>query len=82
MTSAVVTLSIGLNATSFTTPSKTIAEHFCVSDEGFTNSFWPATTWNTGAALGPVIGLPLLENFGVRNGYLVNTATVSERNMS
>ena len=82
MISAIVTMTVGLNATSITTPSKIIAEHFHVSDEGFTKSFWPVTTWNTGAALGPMVGLPLLENFGVRNGYLVYITTVSKEDMS
>ena len=48
------------------------SQKFRVSDAGLPNSFWPVTVWNTGAAVGPMIGLPLLENFGVRNGYLVN----------
>ncbi|KAL8680966.1 MAG: hypothetical protein Q9186_002866 [Xanthomendoza sp. 1 TL-2023] len=68
---ASVTLLIGLNATSVTTPSLVIAEEFHVSDEHFPHSYWPVTVWNTGAALGPMVGLPLLENFGIRNGYLL-----------
>ena len=67
-----VTLLVGLNATAITTPSQEIAKRFRVSDDRLPNSFWPVTVWNTGAAFGPMIGLPLLENFGVRNGYLVN----------
>ncbi|KAL8795512.1 MAG: hypothetical protein Q9182_007524 [Xanthomendoza sp. 2 TL-2023] len=67
---AVVVLLIGLNATSVTTPSLVIAAEFHVSDEHFTHSFWPVTVWNTGAAIGPMVGLPLLENFGLKNGYL------------
>lgn len=69
---AAVTLLIGLNATSITTPSLVIAEKFHVSDHHFPHSFWPVTVWNTGAAIGPMVGLPLLENFGIRTGYLVH----------
>jgi hypothetical protein len=75
---AVVTLLVGLNATAITTPSLAIAEKFHVSDEKFPHSFWPVTAWNTAAALGPMLGLPLMENFGVRAGYLVKTSLRSK----
>ncbi|KAL8872468.1 MAG: hypothetical protein Q9174_001912 [Haloplaca sp. 1 TL-2023] len=71
LAAAAVTLLVGLNATSIATPALVVAEEFHVSDDGFPNSFWPITVWNTGAALGPMIGLPLLENFGSRSGYLL-----------
>ncbi|KAL8793384.1 MAG: hypothetical protein Q9195_003970, partial [Heterodermia aff. obscurata] len=69
LTAGLVTLLVGLNAT---TPSQDVADTFHIDDSGFPNSFWPTTVWNTGAAIGPLIGLPLLENFGVRNGYLLS----------
>ena len=72
LAAAAVTILVGLNATSIATPALVIAEEFHVSDAGFPNSFWPITVWNTGAALGPMVGLPLLENFGSRNGYLLS----------
>lgn len=68
---ALVTLLVGLNATAITTPGLAIAEEFHVSDEKFPHSFWPVTAWNTAAAFGPMLGLPLMENFGIRVGYLV-----------
>lgn len=71
LATAAVTFIVGLNATATTTPGHAIAERFRVSDNKFPNSFWPVTVWNTGAAIGSVVGLPLLENFGSRNGYLV-----------
>lgn len=71
MVTASVTLLVGLNATAIATPAHQIAESFHVSDSSFPHSFWPITVWNTGAALGPMVGLPLLENFGNRSGYLV-----------
>lgn len=67
-----VSLLVGLNATAIATPAHDIAEEFNVSDDDFTNSFWPICVWNTAAALAPLVGLPLLENFGNRTGYLVN----------
>ncbi|KAI4120560.1 MAG: hypothetical protein LQ338_006923 [Usnochroma carphineum] len=71
LTLSLVTLLVGINATAVTTPSLIIAERFHVSDVGFPNSYWPVTVWNTGAALGPLVGLPLLENFGIRTGYVL-----------
>ncbi|KAL8910187.1 MAG: hypothetical protein Q9171_004485, partial [Xanthocarpia ochracea] len=67
---AIVILLVGLNATSVTTPGLIIAERFHVADTSFPHSFWPVTVWNTGAAIGPMIGMPILENFGIRNGYM------------
>ncbi|KAL8967995.1 MAG: hypothetical protein Q9197_005118 [Variospora fuerteventurae] len=67
---AAVTLLVGLNATATTTPSIVIAERFHVSDLEFPHSYWPVTVWNTAAAFGPMVGLPLLESFGIREGYL------------
>lgn len=72
---AAVILLVGLNATSVTTPSLIIAEDFHVADTAFPHSFWPVTVWNTGAAIGPMIGMPVLENFGIRRGYLVYLST-------
>ncbi|KAL8663474.1 MAG: hypothetical protein Q9168_008086 [Polycauliona sp. 1 TL-2023] len=68
---AAVVLLVGLNATSITTPSLIIAEHFHVSETAFPHSYWPVTVWNTGAAIGPMIGMPMLESFGVRKGYML-----------
>lgn len=67
-----VTLLIGLNATAIATPSLIIAEEFHVTERSFQHSFWPVTAWNTAAAIGPMIGLPLMENFGFKGGYLVS----------
>lgn len=72
LVAAAVTLLVGLNATSVTTPALIIAERFHVSESAFPHSYWPVTVWNTGAAIGPMIGMPLLENFGIQKGYLVN----------
>lgn len=68
---ASVTFLTGLNTTSIATPSQEIAKRYHVSDDGFPNSVWLVTVWNLGSAFGPMVGLPLLENFGIRDGYLV-----------
>ncbi|KAI9849506.1 MAG: hypothetical protein M1837_004126 [Sclerophora amabilis] len=68
---ASVTFLAGLNATAIATPGPEIAERFHVSDGSFPNSFWPVTAWTTAAALGPMVGMPMFENFGIRTGYLI-----------
>lgn len=72
LAAAAVTFLVGLNSTAVTTPGHAIAETFHVDETHFPHSFWPVTVWNTGAAFGSIVGMPLLENFGSRNGYLVN----------
>ena len=71
LATAVVTLLVGLNATAIATAAHDIAGGFDVSDGALPNSFWPVTVWNTGAAILPLAGLPLLEKFGNQVGYLV-----------
>ncbi|KAI4189592.1 MAG: hypothetical protein LQ346_005092 [Caloplaca aetnensis] len=71
LVAAAATLLIGINASSVTTPASMIAERFHVTESAFPHSFWPVTIWNTGAAFGPMVGLPLLENFGIQRGYML-----------
>ncbi|KAL8787171.1 MAG: hypothetical protein Q9213_002387 [Squamulea squamosa] len=68
---AFVIVLVGLNATSVATPSLIIAKQFHVTDTAFPHSYWPVTVWTTSAAIAPMVGLPLLENFGVRTGYML-----------
>ena len=82
LVAAAVTFLTGLNATSIATPSQEIARKFHVSDAEFPNSVWLVTVWNFGTAFGPMIVLPLLENFGIRNGYLVNEQSYLEMRAS
>lgn len=65
------TFIVGFNATSITTAAAEINERFGISDERFPNSFWPVTSWGVGAALAPMVVLPIMEDFGMRPGYLV-----------
>jgi MFS family permease len=62
---------VGLNATSITTAATTINQRFGVGDEKFPSSFWPVTAWNGGAALAPMVILPVMEKYGMRTGYLI-----------
>jgi MFS family permease len=71
LTACYVTLIVGLNATAMTTASEAINGTFSISDVHFANSYWPVVSWTVGAALAPLIALPILEDFGIRIGYIV-----------
>jgi hypothetical protein len=66
-----MTFVIQLNGTMMTSAAEQINESFHVSDEQFPHSYWPVLSWNLGGAAAPLFGLPLMENFGVRNSYMV-----------
>ena len=72
---SLVTFLVGLNSTVIATPGPTIAQQFGIDTKNpdLDNVVWPITAWNTGAALGPLICIPLLETLGMRRGYLVRT---------
>ena len=72
LTAAAVVFLIGLNTTAIATASHQVTARFNVDDSAFPNDVWPITAWNTGAAFGPMVGMPLLESFGIRKGYVVN----------
>lgn len=67
-----VTFIVGLNATALTAAVSEANETFHVSDETIPNSYWPVTSWNMGAALAPMVILPIMENHGMRPGYLTS----------
>jgi len=64
--------SAGINATAILTPAATIGQQFGFNDEDFPTSYWTVTAWTMGGAAGPMVGLPLLEEFGMRKGYLIS----------
>lgn len=63
---------VGMNALCITSAATEINERFGISDASFPNSYWTVTAWNLGAAIFPLILIPLLEDFSIRIGYLVN----------
>ena len=69
-----VTLLVGMNSTAVATPGTVIANQFDVntSNPNLDNTVWLITAWNTGAAIGPMVGIPFLEAVGTKNGYLVS----------
>lgn len=70
--SSFMTFMIGLNALSVSAAAGEINAEFNISDASFPNSYWSVTAWNGGAIIGPVLGLPIMENFGLRKAYLVS----------
>lgn len=65
------TLIVGLNSTSITAATTPINRRFGISDDNFPNSFWPVTAWNSGAAIAPMIVLPIMEKYRMKTGYLI-----------
>ncbi|KAK5002165.1 hypothetical protein LTR28_011754 [Elasticomyces elasticus] len=65
------TLTVCINGTAMTVAAEQINEEFGISDATFPNSYWPVTSWSVGGALFLMVGLPLMEDFGVRRGFLV-----------
>jgi MFS family permease len=69
-----MTFAIQINGTMMTSAVEQINESFHISDERFPHSYWPVLSWNLGGAAAPLLGLPLMENFGVRKTYIVSCA--------
>ncbi|KAI9045885.1 MFS multidrug transporter [Aspergillus affinis] len=70
LTSCWVTFIVGLNATSITTAAESISEEFNLGNGIFEYNFFAVTAWNAAAALVPLATLPLMETYGMRNGYV------------
>lgn len=65
------TLIVPLNGTGIAIAYHEINVEFGISDAHFPNSYWSITSWSVGGAIFIIIFLPLLEDVGVRNGYLL-----------
>src|ERR1700753_1609019 len=74
LTTCFVCFVVGLNATGIASAPTPINERFGISDAHFPNSFWPVASWTVGAAVVPMVILPLMEEHGVRLGYLLSYA--------
>lgn len=65
-----MTFLVQVSGTMLTSAASQINTSFSISDEAFPHSYWPVLSWNLGGAAAPLMGLPLMENFGVRWSYL------------
>lgn len=64
-------LTVLTNGTMITVAHNAINEEFGISDANFPNSYWPVTSWALGGALFTLVVLPLMEDFGLRWGFLI-----------
>ena len=65
-------LILPLNGTSITVARQSINSEFHIDDSTFPNSYWAVTSWTLGGAVFIILGLPLLEDLGVRTGYMIS----------
>jgi MFS family permease len=66
-----ITFLTGWNATALTATTSRTNIYFSISDATFPHSVWAVTSWNLGAAIAPMIVLPIMEEHGTRLGYLI-----------
>ncbi|KAG9879041.1 MFS general substrate transporter, partial [Aureobasidium melanogenum] len=60
-----------VNGTSIAVAAEAYNREFGISDAHFPNSYWPIASWALGGGIFMMILLPILEDFGVRWGYLI-----------
>lgn len=70
LTACTVTFLVGMNSTAILSATDEVAERFNVDTSSFDYTFFLVTAWNAGAAIVPLIVLPVMEDFGVRPIYL------------
>jgi hypothetical protein len=69
-----ISILTGLPAGSYGAGNDYMASRFNVQNEPFPNLYWATCSWNMGAALFPLIFVPLTENTGRMPGYFVGTS--------
>lgn len=65
------TLLIPINGTSITVAAGEINREFGVSDATFPNSYWTVTSWSIGGSIFLIFLFPIMEDVGVKAGYMV-----------
>ena len=65
------TLVVCWNGTSIAVAATEINERFGVSDASFPHSYWPITSWSAGGAIFVILFLPVMEDVGVRWGFMI-----------
>jgi len=70
LTTCLVCFLAGIDATSITSALTEIASRFDINDEHFQFTYFAVTSWSCGAAIVPLVVLPLMEDFGIRKFYL------------
>jgi hypothetical protein len=67
-----ISILTGLPAGSYGAGNELMASRFNVQNEPFPNLYWATCSWNIGAALFPLLFVPLTENTGRMPGYFVS----------
>lgn len=67
-----ISILTGLPAGSYGAGNEYMASLWSVQNEPFPNLYWATCSWNMGAALFPLIFVPLTENTGRMPGYFVS----------
>jgi hypothetical protein len=67
-----ISILTGLPAGSYGAGNEWMAARFNVQNEPFPNLYWATCSWNMGAALFPLLFVPLTENTGRMPGYFVS----------
>ncbi|KAF2732998.1 MFS multidrug transporter-like protein [Polyplosphaeria fusca] len=66
-----ISILTGLPAGSYGSGNEQMGDRFNVDNEPFPNLYWATCSWNVGAALFPLVFVPLTENTGRMPGYFV-----------
>ncbi|KAK6003170.1 hypothetical protein QM012_001015 [Aureobasidium pullulans] len=61
-----------INGTSIAVAAEAYNRDLGISDAHFPNSYWPIASWALGGGIFMMVLLPILEDFGVRWGYLIS----------
>lgn len=69
MTVCFISILTGLPAGSYGAGNDWMVSRFNVQNEPFPNLYWATCSWNVGAALFPLVFVPLTENTGRMPGY-------------
>jgi hypothetical protein len=69
-----ISILTGLPAGSYGAGNDLMAARFNVQNQPFPNLYWATCSWNMGAALFPLVFVPLTENTGRMPGYFVSKA--------
>ena len=69
-----ISIMTGLPAGSYGAGNDYMASQFNVQNEPFPNLYWATCSWNLGAALFPLVFVPLTENTGRMPGYFVGSS--------
>lgn len=68
--SIMATFTTMLNGTIITVAHEFIDAQFSLSNDIIPQSYWLVSSWTLGGAISSLIVLPLLEDFGIRSGFL------------